>query len=55
MKYEVTIKNDFDVIHEIIVRTNLGYESALGAALNRHYEDESEVYEVIIKRVEGDE
>lgn len=55
MKYEVTVKNDFGVIHEIVVRTNRGYESALVAALDRHYEDESEVCEVIIKRVEKDE
>jgi hypothetical protein len=55
MKYEVTLKNDFDDIHEIVVRTNLGYKSALIAALDSHYDDESEVCEIIIKRVEGDE
>lgn len=52
MKYEVVLKNDVGDINEIVVRTNFGYKSALIAALDSHYDDESEVYEVIIKRVE---
>ena len=55
MKYEVVLKNDVGDINEIIVRTNFGYKSALIAALDSHYDDESEVCEIIIKRVEKDE
>ena len=52
MKYEVILKNDFGDANEIVVHTAFGYKSALTAALN-NYDDESEVYEITIKRVEG--
>ena len=52
MKYEVILKNDFGDPNEIVVHTAFGYKSALTAALDSHYDDESEVCEIIIKRVE---
>lgn len=52
MKYEITLKNDFGEPNEIIVNTSRGYESALAAALDSHYDNESEVYEIIIRKVE---
>ena len=55
MKYEIILKNDVGDVNEIIVLTDFGYESALTAALDSHYDDESEVYEIIIKRVKGNE
>ena len=55
MKYEVILKNDFGDPNEIVVHTAFGYESALTAALDSHYDDESEVYEITIKRKEGSE
>ena len=54
MKYEIMLKNDCGDINEIVVLTGFGYKSALIAALDSHYDDESEVCEIIIKRVEGD-
>lgn len=51
MKYEITLKNDFGEPNEIIVNTSHGYESALTAALDSHYDNESEVYEIIIRKV----
>lgn len=53
MKYEVVLKNEFGDANEIVVHTALGYESALTAALDSHYDYESEVCEIIIKRVKG--
>ena len=55
MKYEIMSKNDCGDINEIVVLTDFGYKSALIAALDSHYDDESEVCEIIIKRVEGNE
>ena len=52
MKYEVTLKNDFGDPNELIVNTSYGYVSALVNALDSHYDDESEVYEIIIRKVE---
>lgn len=52
MKYEVTLKNDFGEPNEIVVNTPCGYESALTAALDSHYDDESEIYEIIIRKME---
>ena len=54
-KYEIILKNDFGDTNEIVVLTNFGYKSALISALDSHYDDESEVCEIIIKRVEMDE
>ena len=50
MKYEVTLKNDFGEPNEIIVNTTKGFQNALAAALDSHYDDESEVYEIIIRK-----
>ena len=52
MKYEITLKNDFGEPNEIIVNTSHGYESALTAALDSHYDNESEVCEIVIRKVE---
>lgn len=52
MKYEVTLKNDFGEPNEICVHTTKGFKNALAAALDSHYDDESEVYEIIIRKVE---
>lgn len=53
MKYEVTIKNDFGEPNEMFVNTPYGYESALTNALDSHYDDESEIIEIIIRKVEN--
>ena len=51
MKYKVILKNDVGDANEIVMNTAFGYKTALTTALDSHYDDESEVCEIIIKRI----
>lgn len=52
-KYEITLKNSFGDPNEIVVNTAQGFDRALTLALGSHYDDENEICEIIIKRIEG--
>ena len=54
MKYEVSLYNDFGEPNIIVVNTAKGsYLEAIRAEIDSHYDNEEDIFEIRVKRIDG--